>query len=251
MKVRAICKGLIVVGCLAALSAQLCAQEAEKKSRKRPRKEKQEGRRRGRKKAELSPEMKKVLEMAAPGWEHEKLASVVGMWDATTKYWPAPGAPAQESKATCRYRSVLGGRFVQQDYRGTYMNIPYRGMGLMGYDKLKKEYVSVWVDSMGTGMMTQTGTLKDKGQSIIFTGEATDPMTGQKKKYYSVIRIESPEKHVHEMYVEGPDGNEVKMLEITYTRRPPRAKEKGAKGSATKEKRPRRAKRAQAGSVAD
>ncbi len=33
------------------------------------------------------------------------------------------------------------------------MGMPFEGMGIDGYDNLAKQYVSTWVDNMGTGIM--------------------------------------------------------------------------------------------------
>ncbi len=72
---------------------------------------------------------------------------------------------------------------------------------------------------MGTMMMTEQGTCSQSGKVLEMTGEYNDVMTGQKKTSRSVTRIVNNDKIVAEMYEKGPDGKEVKNLEITYTRK--------------------------------
>jgi len=37
------------------------------------------------------------------------------------------------------------------------MGMPFEGMGLDGYDNASKEYISIWIDNMGTGIMYMKG----------------------------------------------------------------------------------------------
>jgi hypothetical protein len=67
--------------------------------------------------------------------------------------------------------------------------------------------------------MAGYGTCDPDGKIITMTGEASDPMSGKtNQKWRTVLRIESKDKHVFEMYGPGPDGKEFKQMEITYTR---------------------------------
>src|SRR6266545_885002 len=74
---------------------------------------------------------------------------------------------------------TLGDRFVEQKYEGTFMGQPFTGIGYVGYDNVKKKYVSVWMDSAGTGMMSSVMTSDPEGK--VFTAKSTvdDPMTGK------------------------------------------------------------------------
>ena len=51
---------------------------------------------------------------------------------------------------------ILGGRYLEQRYEGTMMGQPFSGIGVTGFDNYKKKFVSTWVDSMGTAIMTMT-----------------------------------------------------------------------------------------------
>ena len=56
------------------------------------------------------------------------------------------------------------------------------------------------------------------GKVFTYTREETDPVTKQKSKARDVIRIESNDKYVMEMYKD-EGGKEIKMMEIVSTRK--------------------------------
>ncbi len=165
-------------------------------------------------------QMEKIMAVCSPGPEHQRLAKLVGNWNLELRS-PAPGADPNAMKGTATYKSVYDGRFVQQEVSAPPMmgDQPFRGMGWIGYDGVRKQYVSTWIDNMCTGILVTYGKEDPAGKTITFTGEMSDPMTGKMDtKVREVVRIESDDKHVFEMYGPGPDGKEVKQFEITYTR---------------------------------
>ena len=163
--------------------------------------------------------MKKWMAVATPGPEHKALEALVGDWDVASRWWMAPGAPPEESKGTSKVRSILGGRFVQEDYSGQFMGKPLNGLGLTGYDNFKKRYASSWVDDSGTAMYTSTGKAAADGKSFTFTGRMDDPMSDEKNKPVKyVIKILSPSKRIFEMH-EPARGEKSLVAEMTYTRK--------------------------------
>ena len=54
----------------------------------------------------------------------------------------APGAPPQEGHGTSKHRWALGGRYLEQVYRGKSMGMPMQGLGYTGYDNSAKQYVN-------------------------------------------------------------------------------------------------------------
>ena len=71
---------------------------------------------------------------------------------------------------------------------------------------------------MSTGMMVSEGTCDDQG-ACSFTGSWHDPVSKQEVSSRMTSRWTSPTVEVFEMYGPGPDGEEHKMMEMTYTRR--------------------------------
>ncbi len=169
----------------------------------------------------MSPEEQKMMEAymkaATPGEPHKLLASFVGTWEARTKFWMDPTKPPEVGVGTAKWKSLFGGRYFMLDWDGkSEMMGPFQGLGISGYDNVAKKYVDVWMDSMSTGMMFSWGSPDASGKVITYEGEYHDPMTGQKKKLRSVLRIVSDTEMTFEMFDKGPDGKEFRNAEIVY-----------------------------------
>jgi hypothetical protein len=113
---------------------------------------------------------------------------------------------------------VLGGRFLQEEYKGTYMGQPFDGMGLTGYDNVLKKYNFFWADSMGTSMMVGDGHMDAQGKVLTSVMTYTDPLTAKQAPMRQVMTKEGPNTETFVMYGPGPDGKEKKMMEMTYKR---------------------------------
>jgi len=162
--------------------------------------------------------MKKWQEYATPGDGHKVLEQLVGNWDYSLKYWSSPDAPPEESTGTNDVKWILGNRFLEMDVKGTSMGQPFEGMGIMGYDNAKNEYVNTWIDNMGTGMMNATGSYDAATRTLTEAGTYTDPMSGQ-QSFKGVTKFIDADNFTYEMYISGPDKQERRIMIINYTRR--------------------------------
>lgn len=158
-------------------------------------------------------------QMAQPGEPHKRLASLAGSWTTTTKEWMEPGKPPTESTGTAEIKTLLGGRFIQQEFNGEMMGQSFKGIGIDGYDNMTKKYVTVWMDSMGTGMFFMDGTASSDGKTITLKGSHPEP-GGGKMTHRAVWKLLDDNKTTFEMYGAHQDQKETKMMEIVYTRKP-------------------------------
>lgn len=165
------------------------------------------------------PMIEAWMKAATPGPEHQRLASMVGSWNATMKMWMDPAKPPIVSTYTAERKWILGGRFLQEEVKGQFQGQPFHGMGLTGYDKIQKKYVGVWIDSMSTAISTSLGTADASGKVLTFTREETDPITGKKIKGRDMLHLIGPDQQLLEMFKEGPGGKEIKVMEIAVTRK--------------------------------
>ena len=123
--------------------------------------------------------MKQMVEMSKLNENHKMLADMDGNWNYAIKMWmnPDPNAKPQESKGTATRKSVMGGRYVVMDVTGK-MQMPdqtgkmkdmqFKGMGVEGYDNVKKKFVSSWIDNMGTGIQYSDGTYDPASKNVHF-----------------------------------------------------------------------------------
>ncbi len=162
--------------------------------------------------------MEAMVKAATPGESHKRLDPLVGSFDATVRAWMAPGKPPEETKGTSENKWVLGNRYVEQRFQGTFMGQPFSGIGFTGYDNVWKRYVSVWMDDAGTGIMVSTG--KAAGaRAIDTTATVYNPVNGKPDKLTEKLTVADADHHTLEMWGSAPVGKPFKMLEIAYSRR--------------------------------
>jgi Protein of unknown function (DUF1579) len=159
-----------------------------------------------------------MMQAMAPGVHHEHMKKLAGNFDYTIKMWMDPSAPPVESTGKRSAEFLLGGRYLQEKITGTFMGMPFEGMSLMAYDNLAKEYVMTWIDNMGTGIVVYHGQCDGKGTTWTMSGETIDPATGKKVTMTSVTKVVDDNTVTMEMSGPGPDGKDMKMLELTMKR---------------------------------
>lgn len=162
--------------------------------------------------------MEAMTKAATPGEPHKRLDAFVGTWNTKLTMRMAPGAEPMTSEGTSENRWVMGGRLLEQRFRGNFMGAPFEGLGFTGYDNVKKHYWGTWMDTMSTGMMLAKGWMPDD-KTWIFSGSYPDPMTGKDTRVEERITVNSPDQHTFEMYGPAPDGSMFKTMEIVYTRK--------------------------------
>jgi len=172
--------------------------------------------------------MQQMMELSKLNDNHKLLAGLDGTWSYTVKMWmnPDPNAKPQESKGTAVRKSMMDGRFFVMDVTGK-MDMPgpdgkkkemtFKGMGIEGYDNVKKKFVGTWVDNMGTGIMMSEGSYDPATTTFTYTGEY-EAIPGMKQKIREVMKIADKDHMSFEWY-EDRGGKEAKTMEINYTRK--------------------------------
>ena len=171
--------------------------------------------------------MKQMMEMSKLNENHKLLSGLDGNWNYTIKFWmnPDPNAKPQESKGTAVRKSMMGGRYFVMDVSGK-MEMPgedgkmkdmqFKGMGVEGYDNVKKKFVGSWIDNMGTGIQFSEGTYDPATKTFTYTSEM-EPVPGMKTQVREVLKIADNNHMMFEWY-ENQGGQEKKTMEINYTR---------------------------------
>ena len=152
-----------------------------------------------------------------PSSGHARLTPMVGTWRAKTTFTMAPGAPEQVHGGISVHRFVLGGRYLEQIYKGTAMGMPFEGIGYTGYDNVQKRYVGTWMDTFGTGLMNSVGVGSPTDERIDSVSEAIEP-SGQKRVFETIVRIRNHEHHSYEMWTKGPTGKKYRTMLVEYER---------------------------------
>jgi len=171
--------------------------------------------------------MKQMIELSKLNENHRLLSSLDGNWNFTIKTWmnPDPNAKPQESKGTATRKTVMGGRYVMMDVNGRMQmpgedgkmkDVQFKGMGLEGYDNMKKKFVSSWIDNIGTGIQSSEGTYDPATKTLTYTSEM-EPLPGMKSQTRELIKI-ADNNHMTLEWYENHGGQEKKTMEINYTR---------------------------------
>jgi hypothetical protein len=169
--------------------------------------------------------MAAMMEMAKPGENHKMLAEMVGSWTYAVKWWMSPDAPPLDATGTASTKSVMDGRYFISENTGKMsmpgpdgkvMEMNFQGISTEGYDNAKKKFVASWIDNMGTGIMMMEGTYDPATKTMTYLGEE-QPMPGMKMSVRQVIKCIDKDHRKLELY-EVHSGQEIKVMEITYTR---------------------------------
>ena len=159
------------------------------------------------------------MKIMAPNENHAYFNDLVGKWDVKTTAWMAPGQEPVVSQSSCEASVILGGRFLMMKFAGTMFGQPFEGLEIVGYDNLKKKYVTFWVDNQSTGFYLTEGTRDTLTRVETETGNWPDPMTGKSIKVRSITKFVSKDEYIYELYMTPPGAKESKSLENRSTRK--------------------------------
>jgi hypothetical protein len=168
---------------------------------------------------EQKAEMEAYMKAGTPGAPHKALASSAGDYDVKIRHWHQPDGPPMDETGTATRSMALDGRVLVEQFKSAMMGMPYTGHGMTGFDNVTGKYWSTWNDSMSTGIMVSQGTCDDQAKSCTFTGTWNDAVKKAPVNARMTIRRTSPTTEVFELYAPGKDGQEFRMMEMTYTRK--------------------------------
>lgn len=164
--------------------------------------------------------MAAYMKLAEPGEHHAMLNPMAGEWVVETKFRMGPDGEWQPSSSEASIDWVLGGRFLKQEVSSPpseFMPVPFEGLGYLGFDNYKKEYVSVWMDTFATMVLVTSGEGGDN--AVTLDGHYADPMSGKQKSHRWAYKIHDDDHFSLMMYDEGPDGNLYVQGELHYHRK--------------------------------
>jgi hypothetical protein len=169
--------------------------------------------------------VKKVIERAKPARTPvaNVLAPLTGTWDFTAKVWSGTGGELEQTAGTATNEMILDDRFLSSTILGSVIiaghEVMLNARGLLGYDKGKDAFTSVWIDTLGTGMMTGSGKYDEKNSTLTQTGRFTDPVDGVEKGFRSELRMTDPGHYTRTVFAIGKSGKESKLMEFEFSRR--------------------------------
>jgi Protein of unknown function (DUF1579) len=152
-----------------------------------------------------------------PGSVHKRLTSLAGTWDVALQY--TIGEKQHAGKAICEARSILDGRFLQQDYHSRFQGKPFHVVQLLGYDNRRKKTIEIMMDNLGTGLLHNEGGISEDGAVITNGGESVERLTNQPYKLRTVTTIVDADHFTLEWFRTNGGGKEEKVVSMTHTRK--------------------------------
>jgi hypothetical protein len=152
---------------------------------------------------------------AMPTDAHKAIVSWAGKWDQKGE------CPMGTITGTLEYKPILGGRFVVGEGTGKMTmgdkSMDFESFQIVGYDNVSKQYQTVWLDSMGTGLYLLPGSGDSK--KITYEGPVKDALSPQGRPFRVVVMVDSDDKHTIELWDSKKDGKTLeKEATITETR---------------------------------
>jgi hypothetical protein len=163
--------------------------------------------------------MKNWQDYMTPGDVHKMMAKWDGTWNGEVTMWMYPGAPEQKSKSTAVNKMIMNGLYQEGNHSGDMMGMPFNGKSTVAYDNHRKEFVSTWIDNMGSGIMVLKGPWDEATKTISLKGTMVDPGTKQDTDVRETFKVVDDNTQEMEMFVMMPDGKEFKTMNIKYTRK--------------------------------
>jgi hypothetical protein len=164
-----------------------------------------------------------------PGAGHAGPAPLVGSWRVELSIYGtmgrSPDLPPIVSHdiRTTRVR-IADGHYIEDTTEGTVEGKPYWRRGWLGYSNSDRRYEWVTIAPLVPMMiyLGKPGSGEQKPIEVtgVFTdqGVVSEQTVGKPVVQRTVIRIESNDRHVSELYFTPPGGKEQLALRLVYTR---------------------------------
>ena len=150
-----------------------------------------------------------------PGIEHALLQKYVGNW--TTEII-AVGEDGKEQRSRGTSTTVSTNPFnTVDDFHGEFMGMKLDGHGINGFCAVRKQYYTLWTDSMTSSPMILFGDYDPKTKTLAMKGECLG-MSGKIEPCRTVTHYQDADHYSFELYGKGPDGNEMRQIRAEYTR---------------------------------
>ena len=169
------------------------------------------------------------IQRGIPGAGHAALAPLVGSWRVELSIYGtmgrSPDLPpiiSQDVRTTRIW--IADGQYIEDTTEGTVDGKPYWRRGWLGYSNLDRRYewvtiaprvpMMIYLGKPGSGEkmpIDVSGVFTDQG---VVSEQTVGKPVGQR----TVIRIESNDRHVSELYFTPPGGKEQLALRMVYTR---------------------------------
>ncbi|HWB18792.1 MAG TPA: DUF1579 family protein [Phycisphaerales bacterium] len=101
-----------------------------------------------------------------PGPMHKQLMALSGEWITSTTFEMDGQMRGDAVAGIATLKSILDGRFLQQDESGTMNDLPFKATKIWGYNRHSNKYETTWLWTNDTATLRGEGTSDDGGKTI-------------------------------------------------------------------------------------
>lgn len=144
----------------------------------------------------------------------------VGKWDATVQF-KLPDGTEHEGKTSCDTKTILDGKFIQQEYKSTLGGQPLTVLQFVGYDMVKKKFVEFDIHAEGpqTSTMHSEGSFSPEGKVLTLAGDEIYVQTGKTVHMRTVTTIVDNDHYTLEWFMTEPGGKEERKVVLKHVRK--------------------------------
>lgn len=153
-----------------------------------------------------------------PGTSHKEFLALCGDWNVRLVDISADGRETQVALGTAVIRPEFGGRFLCWKTTMQFGARVHATTGFLGYDLGNREYQSMMINDVGTGMSVAHGTGQLKRSGIRFTLEVVDRDSGGRARMSSLLRMIDADHFVQDLLGGDPQGSERSVRSYHYAR---------------------------------
>jgi hypothetical protein len=161
-----------------------------------------------------SAQIARIMAMAQPGPEHQRLAALAGAWDVSF----TSSMPGMAFTAVAHNDLILGGRFLSSRIGDEADGMGFKALTILGFDRGPGVYTAVGFDTLGTFYVTGAGPWDEANKRAVLAGSYDDPVTGHAHVYEFVWTVHSNDHYTWAIvFIEGDQ--RMTVMEGDYRRR--------------------------------
>lgn len=158
------------------------------------------------------------MEYSTPNENHKRMSADIGIWEEEITSWQNANAQPYKNKMKAEITTLYNGLYQEAKHTGEFAGMKFEGRSTLAYDNASKEYISTWIDNMGSGILVMKGQYNEKTKTYNMKGECVDPVTKKINNKREVFTIIDEKNQKMEMFDTGYDGKEFKSMEIKLKR---------------------------------
>ena len=112
---------------------------------------------------------------------------------------------------------MFGPFYQVADFSGEFMGMPFQGRATMGYDPIREEWISTWIDTFSPTLQIMRGSYDEATNSVTLFYDGVNEM-GELQPGKAVITWTSDDTHTYTAYWLDDEGNATRNMHIDYTR---------------------------------